>query len=128
MTSRVHRLITGVAVTAALLAVMIVPLCGGLFAAHLCPMEMSAMQGHGDDGCQGPAGPGIKRQTMDCCVAPQAGSPPALMVASVQVVAPVLVQPLIAPAVQFDRVTADLPQGLPVPNPDFLSLHSSLQL
>ena len=115
---------------AALLAVLTLPLCGGVFAVHVCPMEMSAaMQGHGDNDCQTPGGPGIQRQAMDCCVAPQAGSPPATSTLTLQVQAS-LPQPAVATNLQpIPRQSLQAQSSAHDPPPvDVLHLHSSLLL
>lgn len=106
---------------------MVVPLCGGLLTAHACPMEI-ARQGH-EGGCQGPAGPGLKRQAMDCCVAPQSGSAPATVTTAVApAIALPTLQPLISAVASIASIAPAHPPVAPLCAPGLVSLHSSLLL
>lgn len=119
------RAVTSSAAAVTVLAVFVIPLCGALMAADLCPMIPST-QAMGVTTCHRAAEVGIEGRTVNCCLIATAESPKALPSVTLPALTPSWSSGLMPLPRQTQAVVCD--RGAAPPPLDLRNLHSSLLL
>lgn len=123
--SRILSTSTSLATMAALLCVFVVPLCSGMMATDLCPLDVRTAEQ--SNACHRPAGLDLRAPVFGCCLSATVESPRGVPSAALQAAAPP--PPTIAP-MAIPATTSGLEPRLGVLTQprDLVSLYSSLLL